>query len=114
MEQEAAVNWSSWGGWVVNGLIFLATVILANIIRPIRDKGIKNEQDIEGLKMKQVEQETTLKMYVEHQSGIQRVLGRIEAKLGEAVGELNAQGKAITRLETEMSELRTIHLEKTA
>jgi hypothetical protein len=81
MAVETTAKLSTYGGWIIGGLTFLLTVMLAYIIRPIRDKGLKNEREIEDLKMKQVEQETTLKMYIETQSSIQRSLGKIDLRL---------------------------------
>jgi hypothetical protein len=107
---ETNMNWNTWGGWLVAAITFLISGLLVHVIRPIREQGVKNEGAIEALRIKQAEQETTLKMYVESQASIQQTLGKIELRLGESVAFSKNHNDSIKRLETELAEIRKLHL----
>ena len=134
---------ADWGSWIVGGLTFLGTALLAYVIKPIAARSLQNadqiaavkgeqgsrfdelrrEQEmrlaqlreehavrIDDLRMKQVETETTLKIYVESQAKIQQSLGRIEGKVSEVLGTQTSQAGALSRLEAEVGEIRRLHM----
>ena len=142
------VDWlATWGGWLFAGGTFLMTVLLAYIIKPIGERGLRNEsqimalkedhvnrlaelrreqegrmevlrddqqQRLDDLRMKQVETETTLRIYVETQAKIQQSLGRIEGSLAQVAGTQAGQAASLSRLETEVGEIRRLHLKGAA
>ncbi len=103
-------SWNNWGGWIVAGITFLLSGLLIHVIRPIREQGVKNEEAIEALKIKQAEQDTTLQMYVKHQANIQQSLGRIDLRLSESVAFSKSHSDSIVRLEKELAEIRKLHM----
>jgi hypothetical protein len=138
------VDWlATWGGWLFAGGTFLMTVLLAYIIKPISDRGMRNERELtalredhahrlgelrreqegrlemlrddqqqrlDDLRMKQVETETTLRIYVETQTKIQQSLGRIEGHLSQVMGTQAAQAGSLARVESEVGEIRRLHM----
>ncbi|MFA7329766.1 MAG: hypothetical protein WC326_01715 [Candidatus Delongbacteria bacterium] len=67
-------------------------------------------QRLEVLGKKQVETETTLKIYVETQAKIQQSLGRIEGSMSQVAGAQTAQAASLARLEDEVGEIRRLHM----
>ncbi len=134
---------ATWGGWLFGAVTLLVTIVLAYIIKPISDRGMRNERELtalredhahrlselrreqegrldmlrddqqqrlDDLRMKQVETETTLRIYVETQAKIQQSLGRIEGSLSQVLGTQAAHAGSLARLESEVGEIRRIHL----
>ena len=136
---------ATWGGWLFGGITLLVTIVLAYIIKPISDRGLRNERDLrtlaqthtdrltelqreqegrmeamredqrgrlEALGKKQVETETTLRIYVETQTKIQQSLGRIEGSLSQVLGTQASQAGSLNRLEDEVGEIRRLHMQR--
>ncbi|MFA7331111.1 MAG: hypothetical protein WC326_08565 [Candidatus Delongbacteria bacterium] len=136
---------ATWGGWLFGAVTLLVTIILAYVIKPISDRGLRTERDLktlsqthadrltelrreqegrmealrddqrerlEGLGKKQVETETTLRIYVETQAKIQQALGRIEGGLSQVVGAQTSQAASLSRLEDEVGEIRRLHMKR--
>jgi uncharacterized membrane protein YhiD involved in acid resistance len=134
-----------WGGWLFGAVTLIVTIILAYIIKPINDRGLRTERQlaamredhthrlseirreqegrmealrddqqrrVDDLRMKQVETETTLRIYVETQTKIQQSLGRIEGNLSQVLGTQSAQASSLSRLESEMGEIRRLHMQR--
>ena len=133
----------TWGGWLLGAVTLLLTIVLAYIIKPISDRGLRTERDLKALekshadrlaeiqhdqegrmtalrddqqnrlddlRMKQVETETTLRIYVETQAKIQQSLGRIEGHLSQVAGAQSAQAASLARVESEVGEIRRLHM----
>lgn len=136
---------ATWGGWLFGAVTLLVTIILAYVIKPISDRGLRTERDLkalsqthadrltelrreqegrmealrddqrerlEGLGKKQVETETTLRIYVETQAKIQQALGRIEGSLSQVAGAQSSQAASLSRLEDEVGEIRRLHMKR--
>ncbi len=134
---------ATWGGWLFGGITLVVTILLAYIIKPISERGLRNErqltslkedhanrlaelrreqegrlemlrddqqQRLDDLRMKQVETETTLRIYVETQAKIQQSLGRIEGHLSQVMGTQAAQAGSLARVESEVGEIRRLHM----
>ncbi|MDP2361927.1 MAG: hypothetical protein Q8O14_14455 [bacterium] len=134
---------ATWGGWLFGGITLIVTIVLAYIIKPINDRGLRTErqltafredhvnrlselrkeqegrlevlrddqqQRLDDLRMKQVETETTLRIYVETQTKIQQSLGRIEGHLSQVMGCQASQAGSLSRLESEVGEIRRLHM----
>ena len=57
-----------------------------------------------------METETTLRIYVETQTKIQQSLGRIEGHLSQVMGTQTSQAASLARLESEVGEIRRLHM----
>lgn len=138
---------ATWGGWLFGGITLLVTIVLAYIIKPISDRGLRTERDLKAMSQahtdrltelrreqegrmealrddqrqrlevlgkKQVETETTLRIYVETQAKIQQSLGRIEGSMSQVAGAQSAQAASLARLEDEVGEIRRLHMKTTS
>ncbi len=64
-------------------------------------------------RIKQVETETTLRIYLETQAKIQQSLGRIEGSVAQVAGTQTAHAGSLARLESEVGEIRRLHMNET-